>query len=158
MSTLPHFPVDCMDSHLRLFSLPRLSCSVSYHRKTTVQNVYKDIKIYIFLCPPSTSDCCFCFGFLLQTSTQRSHPLPPTPLHFSHSFKPEMVSEFSSRFLRFSFALLCNVAPINRHPLKEMHPIQKTPHFPVHTSDLCPALDEKKGGGGWGWGKIHKNN
>lgn len=66
MSTLPRFLFYCMDSHLLFFSLPRLSCSVSYHRKTVVQNVYKDIKIYIFLCPPSTPDCRFCFALLLS--------------------------------------------------------------------------------------------
>lgn len=104
MSTLPHFPVDCMDSHLRLFSLPRLSCSVSYHRKPTVQNVYKDIKIYIFLCPPSTSDCCFCLDLssLLQTHKQ-PRPNDPTsnfPCSPFLSFKPEIVSKVSSCFRR----------------------------------------------------------
>lgn len=83
--TVPISPFDCMDSHRFLFSLPRLSCSVSYHRKTTVQNVYKDIKIYIFLCPPSTSDCCFCFGFLLSLKRTDDHdPTVPPPSSLIH--------------------------------------------------------------------------
>lgn len=44
------FPVLLCRYSSSFFAIIQLS--LSYHQETTVQNVYKDIKIYIFLCLP----------------------------------------------------------------------------------------------------------
>lgn len=76
----------CMPLHL--LSLPCFSCSVNYHQKTTVQYVYKDIKIYIFLCLPLQFESVYCcFKGFMYFFWKKSKRHAQSPLLAFLSFK-----------------------------------------------------------------------
>lgn len=149
MSTLPHFPVNCMDSHLRLFSLPWLSCLVSYHReKITCKMFIKTLKSISSYVPHRRLTVVFALVFLpskYASNHNSTAHLRLSLLFCSLSHSTWHCQQLFILFPPLSFAVACTVALINPHRLKEMHPIQKTPHF-LCIPPLFPFLHQEKRG------------